>query len=64
MTTRPDDLEIYRDQAGEYRWRRLSPNRRIITVSGEGYRTYWGAKRAARRANGRDLPVYDMRWAA
>jgi uncharacterized protein YegP (UPF0339 family) len=63
MTTRPDDLEIYRDSAGRYRWRRVAPNGQIIADWGQPYRTFWGAKRAARRVNGK-LPVYDMRHAA
>jgi uncharacterized protein YegP (UPF0339 family) len=63
MNTRVDDLEIYRDQAGQYRWRRVAPNGETVADSGEGYRTFWGAKRAARRVNGK-LPVYDMRAAA
>ncbi len=64
LDTRPDDLEIYRDKAGEYRWRRVAPTGETIADGSEGYRTFWGAKRAARRVNGKQLPVYDMRWAA
>jgi uncharacterized protein YegP (UPF0339 family) len=58
--TRPDDIEIYRDLDGRYRWHRVASNGRIISDSGQSYRTYWGCKRAAVRVNGK-LPVYDMR---
>jgi uncharacterized protein YegP (UPF0339 family) len=30
---------IFKDQAGEYRWRLRAKNRITIAVSGEGYRT-------------------------
>jgi uncharacterized protein YegP (UPF0339 family) len=59
-TTRPDDLEIYRDTAGRYRWRRVAANGRIVADSGQSYRTSWGAKRAAKRSNP-GLSIWDMR---
>jgi uncharacterized protein YegP (UPF0339 family) len=30
-------FEVYRDKAGEYRWRLLSSNGRLTADSGEGY---------------------------
>ncbi|WP_280424083.1 DUF1508 domain-containing protein [Nocardia carnea] len=59
----PDDIEIYRDGEGRYRWRRVAPNGGIVADGGQGYRTYWGAKKVARSMNGK-LPVHDMRWVA
>ena len=28
---------LFRDQAGQWRWRFLAPNNQIVAVSGEGY---------------------------
>lgn len=33
-------LEIYKDKAGEFRWRLKSKNRRIIAEGGEGYKRF------------------------
>ncbi|WP_169974865.1 YegP family protein [Tautonia rosea] len=30
-------FHVYKDQAGEFRWRLVAPNGRIIADSGEGY---------------------------
>jgi hypothetical protein len=38
-------FELYRDNAGEWRWRLLAPNGNIIADSGEGYTSKQGAKR-------------------
>lgn len=35
---RAPQLEIYVDNAGEYRWRLKAANDKIIAVSGEGYK--------------------------
>lgn len=32
-----DVVEVYRDKAGEWRWRRVSSNGDIVADSGEGY---------------------------
>jgi len=32
-----DTVEIYRDEAGEWRWKRLAANGEIVADSGEGY---------------------------
>lgn len=37
---------IYDDARGEYRWRLRDNNNQIIAVSGEGYTTEYGCKRA------------------
>ena len=37
---------IYEDNRGEYRWRLRDNNNQIIAVSGEGYTTKYGCKRA------------------
>jgi len=42
-------LVIYRDRAGEFRWRFVAQNGKIIGDSGEGYTTRASAIRAARR---------------
>jgi hypothetical protein len=39
-------FEIYRDAAGEYRWRLKAANGRIV-AAGEGYKMLAGAKRGA-----------------
>ena len=39
-------FEVYRDKAGEYRWRLLSSNGRIAADSGEGYTRREDAHRA------------------
>lgn len=43
------ELVIYRDRAGEFRWRFIAPNGHMIGDSGEGYATRANAIRAARR---------------
>lgn len=42
---------VYRDQSGEWRWKRLAGNNKVVADSGEGYRRRWSAKRAAKRNN-------------
>ena len=39
-------FEVYKDKAGEYRWRLLSSNGRIAADSGEGYTRREDAHRA------------------
>jgi len=34
-----DRHEIYKDNRGEWRWRRVAPNNQIVAVSGEGYKS-------------------------
>lgn len=40
---------IYRDARGEWRWRIVARNGRIVADSGEGYKTAAGALRAWHR---------------
>lgn len=42
-------IEVYEDDAAEYRWRFLAANHAIMADSAEGYTTRHGAKRAAQR---------------
>ena len=43
-------FEIYRDAAGEWRWRLVAGNGRIVADSGEGYSRKASARCAAARA--------------
>jgi uncharacterized protein YegP (UPF0339 family) len=43
-------IEVYKDDAGEWRWRMMSGNGRIVAESGEGYKE----RRKALR------PLYDL----
>lgn len=38
-------FELYEDRAGEWRWRLVAPNGKIIADSGEGYSSKQGARR-------------------
>lgn len=42
-------VEVYQDNAGEWRWRRKAGNGEIVADSGEGYETEGGASFAAAR---------------
>ena len=42
-------VEIYQDSAGEWRWRAISRNNKIIADSAEGYAKRGNAKRSATR---------------
>lgn len=42
-------FEVFRDKAGEYRWRLVASNGRILADSGEGYASKHGARDAAER---------------
>jgi len=37
MVGEKDKLEIYKDKRGEFRWRRIAPNGKIVGSSSEGY---------------------------
>ncbi len=37
MTGMPDRVVIYKDENQDWRWRRVSPNGRILSDSSEGY---------------------------
>ncbi|WP_435346801.1 YegP family protein [Haloarchaeobius sp. HRN-SO-5] len=45
-------FEVFEDAAGQYRWRLVASNGRIIADSGEGYASKYGARDAARRVQG------------
>lgn len=59
---RPDRVVVFKDIAGDYRWRRSAPNGRILAVSGEGYRNREECERIARRVNGPggELLIYEV----
>lgn len=42
-------IEVFRDGAGEWRWRFLAPNGKIMADSAEGYKTKFGASIAAQK---------------
>jgi len=37
-------FQVFKDKAGEYRWRLKAPNHKIIADSGEGYNTEAGCR--------------------
>lgn len=51
--SRKDLVTVYKDRAGEWRWRRVAPNGRIIADSGEGYKNRGHATAMAKRVNKR-----------
>jgi uncharacterized protein YegP (UPF0339 family) len=46
MATKTPVIEIYRDPAGDWRWRLQARNGEVL-ASGEGYKTQAGAQRGA-----------------
>ncbi len=38
-------VEVYKDRKGEWRWRAVAPNGRIVADSAEGYKTRAGLER-------------------
>lgn len=40
-------LEFYRDEAGDHRWRVVAANRKVLSCSSEGYRHQTDAEQAA-----------------
>lgn len=54
MTTRPDITEVYQDEAGGWRWRRIAPNGEIIADSGQAYTRQDDARASAKRTFGPD----------
>ena len=46
LTFDPAGFEVYRDAAGEHRWRLVARNGRIVADSGEGYGSRSGAREA------------------
>lgn len=46
MSERTPHFLVYTDKAGEYRWRFVAANNRVIAESGEGYSSRFAVKRA------------------
>jgi uncharacterized protein YegP (UPF0339 family) len=44
-------VQVYKDASGDYRWRGLAANGKVISESGEGYRNRMYAKKMARALN-------------
>jgi uncharacterized protein YegP (UPF0339 family) len=44
-------VELYRDEAGEWRWRRRASNGQVVSVSGEGYVDRTHAREMAAQLN-------------
>ncbi len=63
LTFDPTSVEIYRDVAGEWRWRLVHKNGNILADSGEGYSRRRDARRAVDRLQDRvadaDFEVYE-----
>jgi uncharacterized protein YegP (UPF0339 family) len=47
--------EVYRDKAGDWRWRRIASNGEIVADSGEGYSRKFDALMAAREVFGEEF---------
>lgn len=45
-------IELYQDAAGEYRWRLVADNGRVVADSGEGYTRKRDAQRAVQSFRG------------
>jgi uncharacterized protein YegP (UPF0339 family) len=57
-------FDVYEDRAGQYRWRLVASNGRIVADSGEGYTNAANAREAAQRIRDRApdaaLPHFDV----
>jgi uncharacterized protein YegP (UPF0339 family) len=55
-------FEVYEDRAGEWRWRFVAANGRIVADSGEGYASKSGARDAVETVKGGayDAPVEEQ----
>src|SRR5262245_37730351 len=55
-------FEVYKDNAGEYRWRLRATNTQVIATSGEGYKEKKSAMDAIEsvKKNAADAPVKEM----
>ena len=52
MSKPGDKVQVFKDAAGEWRWRMRARNSHIIATSGEGYRNRSHALRMAERVTG------------
>lgn len=48
-------VKFYRDAIGEWRWRRLSRNGRILANAGEGYKNAADCETSAHEVNGDEV---------
>lgn len=46
-----DHVDLYKDDAGEWRWRRVAANGNIVSDSGEGYVNRIDAREMAEKVN-------------
>ncbi|HDN19804.1 MAG TPA: DUF1508 domain-containing protein [Candidatus Acetothermia bacterium] len=55
-------FELYKDAAGEYRWRLRHENGNVIADSGEGYTTKQAALNGIQsvKENARNAPIVDL----
>jgi uncharacterized protein YegP (UPF0339 family) len=49
MTQKEDELEFYKDKAGDHRWRRRAPNHEIVGASTEGFKNKGDCEANAKR---------------
>ncbi|MDR2439949.1 MAG: DUF1508 domain-containing protein [Planctomycetaceae bacterium] len=49
-----DKWEFYQDKAGEWRWRRIASNGKIVGASTEGYKNKSDCEKNARRNGWKD----------
>jgi len=54
-----DKVILYKDQAGEWRWRREHANGNILSDSSEGYQNLADCRQTALAVNGGDFIVVD-----
>lgn len=48
-------VKFYRDALGEWRWRRVSNNGRILANAGEGYKNATDCEASAHEVNGEEI---------
>ena len=52
-------VEVFRDKAGEHRWRHIAVNQNIVSESGEGYVRLIDAVTMAKKENP-GVPVFEV----
>ena len=55
-----DEIVVYRDEAGEWRWRKVADNGEIVADSAEAYTRKADALRAAEREAQGSVAVIDV----
>jgi len=53
-----DHVELYRDDAGEWRWRRVAPNGEVVADSAEGYTRLEDCRAGAERQG---VEIFEIR---